>query len=404
MRTGAGRPLLPQPVGFGATSAAMVAVLAAAGAPTPLLPIYEREWGFASWKLTLAFGVYALALLVTILITGSLSDHIGRRPVMIAALAVVSVAMLIFLNASSINWLIVGRIVQGVGTGAASSVLSAAVVELASERQKRLGALMTGMAPLAGLGVGSLFAGVLAQYVGNAAPLVWLVLAVVMIVGTVLAVFTPETSSRKPGALASLRPQVLVPPVVRGLFASTLPGIVAVFLFLALFLGLVPTVLGAVFAVRSPIIGALVAVVAFTIGTAVSALTRAVRPHRLRLLGSAAMVIGAVFFVAAVGVHSLALVWAAAVLSGAGLGAAFAGSTRGLAPEVQPHQRGGLFAALYLVAYFAMGMSAIIAGLFVKPVGVTAMAIGFGVVIAVTALLGVIVTASHSVRRPALRD
>jgi len=59
--------------------------------------------------------------------------------------------------------LIVVRIVQGVATGAASSALSAAVVELAPERRKKLGALMTGMAPVAGLGIGALFASALAQ-------------------------------------------------------------------------------------------------------------------------------------------------------------------------------------------------------------------------------------------------
>ena len=76
-------PLFPRMTGFVGIAAALVAVLAAAGAPTPLLPIYMREWGFPAWMLTLAFGVYALGLLVSILVIGSLSDHLGRRPLMI---------------------------------------------------------------------------------------------------------------------------------------------------------------------------------------------------------------------------------------------------------------------------------------------------------------------------------
>lgn len=385
-------PGLPRTVGFVGISAAMVAILVAAGSPTPLLPIYEKQWDFAPWLLTLAFGVYAIALLVAILVIGSLSDHVGRRPLMIGALAVELVAMLLFLFASSIDWLIVARIVQGIATGAASSSLSAAVVELAPERRKKLGALMTGMAPLAGLGIGALFAGILAQFVANAATAVWLVLVVVMALGTVFTVFTPETSTRKPGALASLIPRVSVPAQVRRLFSSTLPGMISAFMIMSLFLGLVPIVLAAVFGVVAPIVGALVAFVAFGAGTVVSAATSSVRPHRLRLIGASAMTVGAVLFVGGVGLGAVALVWAAAVFAGAGLGASFSGTTRGLVPEVKPHERAGLFAAIYLVAYLAMGVSAIVAGLFVGVVGVSAMAVGFGIVTAIVALVGVVVT------------
>lgn len=383
------RPAMPRTTAFAGVSAAMVAILVAAGAPTPLLPIYERDWGFAPWMLTLAFGVYALALLVAILVLGSLSDHVGRRPLMIGALAVELGAMLLFLFAPSIGWLIVARIVQGVATGAASSTLSAAVVELAPERHKKLGALMTGMAPLAGLGIGALFAGVVAEFAPAPAFTVWLVLVVVMAAGTVFTVFTPETSSRKPGAVAALVPRVSVPRQVRRLFLTALPGIVSAFMLMALFLGLVPIVLAAVFEVRGPVAGALAAFVAFACGTVVSAVTSGVRPHRLRRSGTLAMALAAILFAGSVGTGAQVLVWAAAVSGGAGLGAAFSGTTRGLVPEVRAHERAGLFAAIYLVAYLAMGVSAIVAGLLVGVVGVAAMAAGFGVVVAIVALGGV---------------
>lgn len=391
-------------VGFVGISAAMVAVLVAAGSPTPLLPVYERQWGFAPWMLTLAFGVYAIALLLAILVIGSLSDHVGRRPLMIGALAVELVAMLVFLFSPSIGWLVVARIIQGVATGAASSVLSAAVVELAAERHRKLGALMTGMAPLAGLGIGALFAGVLAQFVSDAAFTVWLVLVVIMALATIFTVFTPETSTRKPGALASLIPRVSVPARVRVRYASTLPGMVSAFMTMALFLGLVPIVLGSVFAVGSPIVGALAAFVTFGLGTVVSAVTGAVRPHRLRVVGACAMAVGAMLFVASVGAGVLPLVWAAAAFGGAGLGASFSGTTRGLVPEVRPHERAGLFAAIYLVAYLAMGVSAIVAGALVDVVGVTTMAVGFGIVIAIVALAGVAVTAGPAARHRTTRQ
>ncbi|HUQ61486.1 MFS transporter, partial [Lentzea sp.] len=365
----------------------------AAGAPTPLLPIYQAQWGFAPWMLTLAFGVYAFALLVTIPVVGSLSDYVGRRPLMISSLALDLVAMVVFLLSPSIEWLIVARIVQGVATAAASSSLSAAVVELAPERHKKLGAQMTSMAPLAGLGIGALYSGLIAQFASDAAFAVWMVLVVIMALATLFAVFTPETATRKPGALASLIPRVSLPAQVRRLYATTVPGIVSAFMMMTLWMGLVPVVLVSVFHVRDPIVGALAAFVVFAVGTVVSAGTSAVRPHRLRLAGTSGMTAGAVVFVGSIGAHAPSLIWVSALLTGAGIGAAFAGTTRGLVPEVAPHERAGLFTAIYVVGYLGMGVSAIVAGLVAGVVGAAAMASGFGVATAVVGLVGVIATA-----------
>lgn len=386
------RWFLPRGVGFVGVASAMVALLAAAGAPTPLWPVYQGEWGFAPWLLTLAFGVYAIALLLTILVIGSLSDYIGRRPLLIGALALELVAMGVFLFAPSVEWLIVARVIQGIATGAASSSFSAAVVELAPERRKKLGALMASLAPLAGLGIGAIFAGLVAQFIPTAAAFtVWLVLAIVMALGTIFAVLTPETAGRKPGALASLSPRLSVPPQVRALFATTIPGTVAAFMSMALFLALVPTVLAAVFSVTSPVVGGLAALAAFVAGSVVSATTTSVRPHRLRILGSIALVVGALLLVGSIGAHALPLLWCSVVFGGAGLGATFSGTIRGLVPEVKIHERAGLFAAVYLVAYLAMGVSAIIAGFVATAEGVASMTIGYGIAIGLVAVVSLII-------------
>ena len=92
---------------FVGAALAFVGVTFAAGAPSPLFVLYQQEWGFPAWVLTVAFAIYAITLLVTLLIAGSLSDHIGRRPVLIGALALEVVSMLLFLFAQDIGWIIV---------------------------------------------------------------------------------------------------------------------------------------------------------------------------------------------------------------------------------------------------------------------------------------------------------
>ena len=60
-------------------------------------------------------------------------------------------------------------------------------------------------------------------------------------------------------------------------------------------------------------------------------------------------------------------------------------------------------AAIHLLAYLALGASAIVAGSIVGDVGVTAMAIGFGTAIAIVSLLGIVTTAArpHPIQRAA---
>ena len=96
------RSSLPPAVSFAAMTAAFAAFFIAAGAPTPLLPIYEASWQFPTSLVTVAFGVYAIALMLTLLVVGSLSDHIGRRPLLIGALTLELVSMLVFLVSPSI--------------------------------------------------------------------------------------------------------------------------------------------------------------------------------------------------------------------------------------------------------------------------------------------------------------
>jgi MFS family permease len=402
-RTRRGIPTLPPVAAFAAAAAALAAFFVAAGAPTPLLPIYEARWGFAPWLLTLAFGIYAIALLLTLLIVGSLSDHVGRRPVMVGALALEALSMVVFLIAPSIGWILTARVLQGIATGAATSSFSAAVVELAPERHKRLGAVIGSVAPFS-LGVGALFSGAVAQVSSAAAATVWTALVIVMAVATALLAFAPETTGRRPGAIGSLTPRIAVPRAVRGTFAVTVPAEVGAWMLSALFLGLLPTVLRTVFGLPSPLASGLVAFVALGTGGLTAGLAGRVPAQRMLPVGSVAVVASAALFVAGIAANALPLVWASALVGGIGLGATLSGTIRSLAPAASAAERAGLFAAIYLVAYIAFGVPVIVAGALLSAISVTTIAAVFGAAIAVAAGIGIAAQAALLVhgRRAAL--
>ena len=74
---------------------------ASGAAPTPLYQQYQEAFGLTPFMLTVVFGAYVLSLLGALLTVGSLSDYIGRRPAILAALSLNVVAMVMFISANS---------------------------------------------------------------------------------------------------------------------------------------------------------------------------------------------------------------------------------------------------------------------------------------------------------------
>jgi len=138
----------------------LLSFLAASTAPTPLYHLYQEQLQFSAATLTLIFGLYALSLLAALLTVGSLSDHLGRKPVIFTAVLLNMLAMLLFINADSVAWLISARVLQGFATGMATAVLSAALLD--TDRQQ--GPLVNSVAPLLGMAVGAMGCGLLAEF------------------------------------------------------------------------------------------------------------------------------------------------------------------------------------------------------------------------------------------------
>ena len=126
----------------------IVSLLAASSAPTPLYATYQGLWHFTPITTTVVFGVYALTVLSALLVLGRLSDHVGRRPVLLAALAVQVVSLVLFTTADGVTGLLVARIVQGLSTGAALGAIGAGLLDIDRTR----GTLANAASPGTGTG------------------------------------------------------------------------------------------------------------------------------------------------------------------------------------------------------------------------------------------------------------
>src|SRR3989442_12620276 len=120
-------------------------LLFASGAPSPLYVVYEAKWHFSSIALTAIFAVYALALLAELLTTRRLSDHLGRRPVLMLALEAQIAGMVAFIAAQGVGMLYAARILQVRGAGIATWAIVAWLLDLQPLVNPRLGSLVGSM-------------------------------------------------------------------------------------------------------------------------------------------------------------------------------------------------------------------------------------------------------------------
>ncbi len=350
------------PAYYAATSALF---LAASSVPTPLYRLYQRAFAFSPVLITVIFAVYAFSLLAALLIVGSISDHLGRRPVIFASLLLNMVAMVLFLMAKGPDWLIAARIVQGFATGAAVSSIGAALVDLDPIR----GSITNSLAPLAGMAAGALGASLLIQFAPAPTLLVYIVTFALLALQAVLLWLVPETTSRRAGLLASLKPEVAVPPQVRRVLLALTPINVAVWALAGFYLSLVPSLVTATTGSTMPLVGGSV-VAALTISGATAVfLLRKRSAATIMKFGIPGMTLGILTVIAGMHAADVSILVLGTLTAGAGFGATFLGTVRSIMPLAKPDERAGLLSAFYIQSYLAFSVPAILAGFLSKTLG-----------------------------------
>ena len=394
---------LRRPAAFWWVAALLVLVLAASGVPSPLYRVYQERFGFGDGALTAVFGIYAFALLATLLVVGALSDHVGRRPVLAVGLALQSVAMVVFLFADGLGALLLARVVQGVSTGSLTGAFGAALLDLQRSRRP-LGPTVNAAAPGVGLGLGVLGAGLALQFLPAPTSWVYGVLAASFAGAAALVIRLPESSPREPGALASLRPQVHVPRPQRAGFLVAAPCLAATWALGGLYLSLGPSLLAEAFGVDDHLAGSLL-LLTMNLTSAVGSVLAARLPgHRAMLAGALVFASGVALLLVALGLRSVPVLFASAVVAGLGFGAAFLGAIATATDGVAPGARAGLMSAVFVVGYLSFSVPAIAAGLAASRWGLAIVAGVYGVVVIALALLavaGLLARRRADARRPA---
>jgi MFS family permease len=390
------RRLLSPNVALYLLASIIVSFLAASSAPTPLYAVYQAEWGFSPITTTVVFGIYALAVLSALLTLGKLSDHVGRRPVLLAALAVQAAAMIVFATADGVTALVVARIVQGISTGAAVGAIGAGMLDISRVK----GTLVNSIVPGVGTASGALISGLVVQFLPAPTHLVYLALLGVFAVQATGVWLMDETVTPKPGALATLVPEIKLPRTVRRQVFVAAPVLFAVWALAGFYGSLGPALVRGLVGSTAVVYGGLgLFVLAGSAVVAVVALRNA-PARRVMLVGIGALIAGVALTLWSLDAGSTAGFFIGTAVAGTGFGSGFQGGIRIVLPEAEAHERAGVLSLLYVVSYLGMGVPAVVAGfLVVHDGGLLATARAYGLAVIVLAAVALIGLVRHPRRR-----
>jgi len=358
-------------------------IAASSSAATPLYRLYQESMHLTPFWITIVFAVYVASLLAGLLTVGGLSDYVGRRPVILAALLLNAAAMILFAEARDVGQLILARAVQGLAVGTGTTALGAAILDTNRAR----GPLLNSVTAFLGMTAGSLGTAALITFAPDPLHMVYEILLGLTALMVALLWVMPESARRKPGAWASLRPHVSVPRQSRPILVRLTPANVAAWSLGGLYLSLVPTVVATAMHVASPWVGGVV-VSALMVAAAIAvAAFRDWPARRLILMGTSTLSLGVAVSMIGIQQQQVVALLAGTMIAGAGFGSTFSGTLRALLPTAEPDQRAGLLSAFYLQSYLAFALPAVAAGLAVPLIGLSIAAYLYGAVIIVLAVI-----------------
>jgi MFS family permease len=279
--------------------------------------------------------------------------------------------------------LLLGRVIQGLSTGAALGAIGAGMLDVDRER----GTFANAVSPGLGTGTGAFVSALLVRYLPAPTHLVYLALLGVLVLQAIGVALMRETVTPKPGALATLVPEVKLPRELRGPVLVAAPVLFAVWALAGLYGALGPALVRHLTGSSALVLGALsLTALAAPAVLAVIVLRNAAARTVMRT-GILALIAGVAITLLALDVRSVSLFFLGTVIGGLGFGSGFQGGIRTVVPRAAAHERSGLLSLLYTVSYLGLGLPAVIAGfLVVHGGGLVTTAYEYGAAVIVLAL------------------
>ena len=320
---------------------------------TPLIPVYQQRFGISDGTATLLFAIYAMTVVPTMLVAGNLSDRLGRKHMLLPAMAAMTAASLVFSFTASVPLLFVGRILQGLAIGGFLGVGTAFIVDHAQVGRRPWAATLAGVAFRVGFGMGPGIAGIIAQYshADDRIHRPFQAHILLMVFAIAAVALAPETITRRRGGSWGLR--VGVPD---GQFKAFATFLAPATFFMSYLEGTLLSIAPIYIAHESggtpnlAIVG-LVGFLTLATGAAAPLLIGRLDPRRAVIAGVGISACWSILVPLAGAFNSVWLIVVAALLIGFTNGFILQGGTIICGTVVPIQERGKLLSALYMCAY-----------------------------------------------------
>lgn len=350
---------------------------------TPFLVLYRDRLDLNDNATQLIFVVYVIGILATLMVAGQLSDSLGRRRVMIPALALSAIASVcLIVGRDSYGFLLTGRVLLGIVSGASLGVGAAWIQELMGPGNEMRAALITTVVTYGGFGLGPPISAAYESLGPSPLVVPYLLHIVVTLAVIPMLLGVPETVNLagrdrrwKPGI------QFGVPPAARKAFVWALaPAAVLVFSFPSTSFALFPVLV-------SDAVGGRDVLVAGLAGTITSWSALVARPFMGQVDTGPALTWGAAIGTAGLALGTVAfstdvwpLVLPASFLLGAASGILATACLTLVGQMTDQASRGALTSTFFLLAYLGMSLPLVVTaiggavGLVATLIGVTCVA------------------------------
>ncbi|NHI17536.1 MFS transporter [Microbacterium excoecariae] len=371
---------------------AFVAVFVAGATPIPLYDTYRTENGVTNVDLSLVAVCYFVCAIFGLLVLGRLSNHLGRKPVSMAAVAIAILGCLVYLVVDEVAPLLVGRGLQGLAAGVASSAIAAFVVDTGPAKHRWLVTSITSAGATVGLAIGAFGAGALVDFAPLPRLLSYLAATVLLGIAFVLLATSTETVLRRPGVFASVRPRLGLPVTARPFVPAAFSVFIATWAYGGYFQAFGPSVAADYLHSSSALVAAAIFASWMAPGVFGGPIADRMRPATALRISMIVVLIAAAGLVGAIFAGSAVLFVSFGVLGGLGMGIGTAGAMRSLLPAAAPSERAGLLSLIYAASYLGGAIPALIAGqlsqvidLFTITAGYAAIAVAAFVIVMTTA-------------------
>lgn len=352
--------------------------------PTAIYPIYQAHEHITSLTITLIFATYALGVISALLIMGSWSDQLGRKPMLFLGLLFSIISALCFAFGDALSFWFIARLFSGFSAGLYASTATVMILELAPKHWSKVATLIASGANILGLGLGPIVGGIIIETLPSPEMMPYLIHLILTLFAGLVLYFIPE--SRKKASQIKLKVQKLsLPHEVKSIFVPVTIAGFSGFMVMGFYSSMIPSILNHIFEIHHAIQIGLTIFILF-IASVIGQVSEPFIPKQKReFVGCYTLLLGLIPFFFCIALQSFTLLCIATALCGWGQGLSFRSCLANLAQHSPDAYKASITSSFFVIIY--LGMSTPVIGMGILNQFVTLKTATFSYLLAVFIIL-----------------